>query len=68
MQSSVQHLAAAVGAFLSAQVLSAQPDGRLVGMTRVATMSVLLTITLPLLFSAVERAVRPQAAADAAIR
>lgn len=66
MQSSVQHLAAAFGAFLSAQVLSALPDGRLVGMTRVATMSVLVTLTLPLLFSAVERAVRPRAAAGAA--
>jgi len=58
MQSSVQHLAAASGAFLSAQVLSARPDGQLVGMARVATMSVLLTITLPLLFHAVEREAR----------
>ncbi|MBL8716711.1 MAG: MFS transporter [Myxococcales bacterium] len=58
MQSSVQHLAAASGAFLSAQVLSARPDGQLVGMARVATMSVLLTITLPLLFLAVEREAR----------
>jgi len=58
LQSSVQHLAAAAGAFLSAQLLSARPDGQLVGMARVATMSVLLTVTLPLLFSAVEREAR----------
>jgi predicted MFS family arabinose efflux permease len=60
LQSAVQHLAAAGGAFLSAQILRESPDKRLVGMEVVASMSVGLSLVLPILLWAVESRVRYQ--------
>jgi hypothetical protein len=57
IQSAVQHFAAAIAAFLSARMLREQPDGRLVGMPKVAALSMALTLALPPLLWVVERRV-----------
>jgi predicted MFS family arabinose efflux permease len=58
IQSAVQHLAAAAGAFASSRLLTELPDQRLVGMPRVATVSIALTALVPLLLFLVERRLR----------
>ncbi len=58
VQSAVQHLAASAGAFLSAALLVQGTDRRLVGMPRLAAISMLLIASLPLLIRLVERRVR----------
>jgi len=58
LQSAVQHMAAAVGAFLSARLLSDLPDGTLGGVPRVAGLSMVLTLLLPAMLCVVERRVR----------
>ena len=58
IQSSVQHTAAALGAFLSARILSELPDHKLAGMGRVAGLSIALTSLLPFMLFAVERGVQ----------
>lgn len=58
LQSSVQHLASAGGAFLGSQLLTDLPDGRLGGVRSVAWVSILLTLCVPPLLLAVERRVR----------
>jgi predicted MFS family arabinose efflux permease len=55
--SAVQHLACAAGAFLSTLLLTTRPDGSLEGMERVGAMSVILTLTIPLLVAVAERKV-----------
>lgn len=57
VQSAVQHLASALGAFASSQILADGPAGTLVGMDRVAWTSIGLALALPLLLFAVERRV-----------
>lgn len=54
-QSAVQHLGAAAGAFLSSQMLTDLPGGRLGGMTQVVLVSMALTLTFPVMFFLVER-------------
>ncbi len=63
VQSSVQHMSAAVGAFLSAHILSEGANGTLVGMGKVAWVSIGISVTVPLLLFAVERSVRRAGAA-----
>lgn len=58
IQSSVQHLASAAGAFLSARMLDVSADGALVGMERIAAVTIALTLALPLLLRTVENRVR----------
>ena len=60
IQSAVQHMAAAVGAVLASQMLTEQPDGRLVGMDRVAGLAIALSLFLPLLMWLLERRVGRQ--------
>jgi predicted MFS family arabinose efflux permease len=48
-QSAVQHLASALAAVLSAQMLHELPDGKLVGMDQVALVALSLSALLPLL-------------------
>jgi uncharacterized membrane protein YfcA len=55
IQSSVQHAASALGAFLSARLLTELPDRRLVGMPRLVLISMALTVMLPALLYLVER-------------
>jgi predicted MFS family arabinose efflux permease len=57
-QSAVQHLASALGASVSAQVLFVQPDGRLGNVPTLGRMAIALTLLLPLLLFRVERGVR----------
>jgi predicted MFS family arabinose efflux permease len=72
LQSSVQHLGSALAAYGSAQLLSTRPHPwadptrvprELVGMDRVALLSIALSLTIPVLLFNVERRVRRQAAA-----
>jgi predicted MFS family arabinose efflux permease len=58
VQSAVQHLTAAVGAFLSARMLSESEHHTLVGMPQVAGMAVVFAVGVPALFYLVERRVR----------
>jgi predicted MFS family arabinose efflux permease len=57
VQSAVQHIASAIGAFLSSRVLSESTDGRLLHMNTLAIISISLILVLPLLMAAVDRAV-----------
>lgn len=61
IQSAVQHLASAAGAFLSAQLLWVEPDLSLGGVTRVALLSMGLTAVLPLFLFLVEKRVLSRA-------
>jgi len=57
-QSAVQHLASALGATVSAQVLFVQPDGSLGNVPMLGRMAIALTLLLPVLLFLVERGVR----------
>jgi predicted MFS family arabinose efflux permease len=57
IQSAVQHFASALGAFVSAQLLSELPGHELRGMQLVASVSIGLSLALPLLLQQVERRV-----------
>ncbi|MEW6055024.1 MAG: MFS transporter [Bdellovibrionota bacterium] len=57
LQSAVQHIASAVGAFYAAKVLHEEPNGSLVGMPYLAVISSVLSAFLPILFWKVERSV-----------
>ncbi|MBX5481536.1 MAG: MFS transporter [Myxococcaceae bacterium] len=60
IQSAVQHIASAIGAFLSARLLWELPDGALGGVDRIAFVSMGLTAVIPLMLYIVEsRVVRP---------
>jgi predicted MFS family arabinose efflux permease len=52
-QSAVQHLASALGAALSTQLLTVEPDGRLGGMRSVAYFSTGVALLVPFLLAAV---------------
>jgi len=60
-QSAVQHLASALGASVSAQVLFVQPDGSLGNVPVLGRMAIALTLLLPFLLHRVERGVRLRA-------
>jgi MFS family permease len=55
-QSAVQHLSSALGAGLSTQLLTVEPDGRLGGMRALAFFSIAVSLALPLLLVAVTTA------------
>jgi predicted MFS family arabinose efflux permease len=55
-QSAVQHLASALGAGLSTQLLTVEPDGRLGGMRTLAFLSIGVALGLPFLLLAVSGA------------
>lgn len=58
MQSAVQHLSSATGAFLSSQVLTERADHSLVGVSTIAMFSLVMTATLPAFMWIVEHRVR----------
>ena len=60
VQSCVQHLAAALGAFTSAQLLGETADHRLTGVDRTAWVSIVLALFLPPMLLIVERRVQAQ--------
>jgi len=65
LQSSVQHMASAVGAVLGAQILSEGPGGRLVGMDDVAWLAISLAAVLPVIIWMVETRVQRRQAVEA---
>jgi len=65
IQSAVQHLASAVGAFASTQFLSELPDHRLVGVQNAARASILLSLCLLPFLWAVERRITARGRAPA---
>jgi predicted MFS family arabinose efflux permease len=65
IQSAVQHVASAFGAFVSSLVLTERPDHSLNGMPTVAGVSILLALLLPVLLAQCERSVKARDAAGA---
>ncbi|HYO59612.1 MFS transporter [Archangium sp.] len=65
-QSAVQHMGAALGAFLSSRMLTDLPGGQLGGMNRVVLVSMGLTFMTPVMFFLVERRVLARDRASAA--
>ncbi len=57
--SAVQHLSSAFGAFLSAEILTNAPDGRLEHVSTMAGISIVLGLAVPLLTLWLEQATRP---------
>jgi predicted MFS family arabinose efflux permease len=57
-QSAVQHAASALGAMLASLLLVAAPDGRLIGMERVAWGAIALALVVPIGAFVLERRVR----------
>jgi predicted MFS family arabinose efflux permease len=55
IQSAVQHLSAALGSFVAAQMLTEKPSGQLLGMAAVAVTSLALSFFFPLLLSTLDR-------------
>lgn len=63
LQSTAQHVASAVGAFLSSRLLREGPGGRLEGIATVASLSVVLATALPGLLALIGRRVRARESA-----
>ena len=63
LQSSVMHMACALGAMISARLLGERPDHALVNMDRVGTIAVVIAAFLPPMMFVLERAVRRREAA-----
>jgi len=63
LQSAIQHIAAAAGAFLSSRLLTELPDGALVGIPTVAMLAIALTLALPWMFFKVENGLKKRSAA-----
>jgi hypothetical protein len=57
-QSAVQHLASALGAGVSSQILFVQPDGKLGNVPTLGRMGIVMVLLLPPLLFWVERGVR----------
>jgi predicted MFS family arabinose efflux permease len=62
IQSAVQHMSSALGAFAASGLLRARADGTLLRMPRVAAIAMACAATLPLLLRAVERRVKAREA------
>jgi len=54
LQSCTQHMASSLGAVVASQVLSAEPDGKLVGLNMVATGTACLALLVPFMLALVE--------------
>jgi len=66
VNSAVQNLAAALGAGVSALLLSAQPSGALIGMSEVSMLAMVCATTVPLLLWKIQQRVRNPANAAVA--
>jgi len=58
LQSAVQHIASATGAFVSSLMLTERPDHSLGGMPTIASISIVLALMLPALLAQTERLIR----------
>src|SRR5207302_1642582 len=67
LQSAIQHLSAAAGAFLSSRMLGETPDGKLIGMPAVALASIAMSLALPWFFWRVDSGLRFRATAPTAV-
>jgi MFS family permease len=65
VQSAVQHLAASVGAFLSAELLVSNADGSLGGTDRIAWVSIVLAVLAPFVMHQVQTRLAASEAAAA---
>jgi hypothetical protein len=65
LQTAVQHLASAAGAFLSVQMLVTRPDQSLEGMSAIAVLSIVLSVVVLLPVYLVESGVQRREAASA---
>lgn len=65
--SAVQHLAGACGAFFSSMILSNDDQGHFVGMDKVTTIAIVLSLLLPFIMWSVEKKVSRQRALAAAV-
>jgi predicted MFS family arabinose efflux permease len=61
LQSAVQHMASALGAFWSSKLLSEGPNQSLVGMLHVASIAIAMALVLPFFVWRVERNIREMA-------
>jgi predicted MFS family arabinose efflux permease len=59
LQSGVQHIASAIGAVLSSQILSSDANGALLGMDTVGWIAIGFTLTLPFLLFALQSRLAP---------
>lgn len=66
IQSAVQHMASASGAFVSSLILVERPDHSLRGMPTIASVSIILALLLPVLLAQCERSVKSRDAHTAA--
>jgi predicted MFS family arabinose efflux permease len=66
LQSMSQHMSSAIGAFVSSQMLRNTPDGRLAGIDRISTLSLVLAFSLPPLLGVIVRRVNAREAIAAA--
>jgi hypothetical protein len=57
LQSTAQHISSATGAFVSSRLLRDTPDGRLGGVSTIATMSALLALALPPMLAVISKRV-----------
>ncbi len=55
VQSTMQHLASACGAFVSSKLLASDGSGRLIGIDKVAVLAIALSLAAPLLVVVLER-------------
>jgi predicted MFS family arabinose efflux permease len=67
LQSAVQHMASAIGAVLSSQLLAVDAHGALLGIERVAYFSIALTLLLPVFLYQVQQRIAPARSAQAAV-
>jgi predicted MFS family arabinose efflux permease len=62
LQAMSQHMSSALGAVISSQLLHNTPDGRLAGIDRLSTLSLVLAFTLPPLLAMIVRRVQAREA------
>lgn len=67
LQSAVQHISSALGAFVSSLILTETPSHDLRGMPTIASVSIGLALFLPLLLAQTERFIRAREAQPAAV-
>jgi len=65
-QSAIQNLASSLGAVTAAQILTTDESGRLIGMEKVALLSILLLFAQPFLMGVVARRLSQRASPEAA--
>ncbi|MDP2311825.1 MAG: MFS transporter [Pseudomonadota bacterium] len=65
LQSAVQHIASALGAFVSAEILVSNPDGSLGNVAAIAWLSIGVSLLVPICLYAVTRRLPPAVAAAA---